>query len=468
MNRSPALLLAAILLAPAARAEGPAEITIEKRPFVIRHPLTASVMPGTHTQLMLDAKAWSEFEITRITPHGGSVKKGEVLVAFDPEAIDQKIHDTQQSIEAKTLEIAQAELDLKHLEETSPHRLAALRRAAAEAKEENTYFTKVRRKSEEENADQNLKSAEILLENQSEELRQLKKMYEADDLTEETEEIILMRQKDRVEAAEFELRMQRLAHVRTREVMLPREAVVLAEAERDKAIALAKAEEETPRAIAGKKLALETLRTALARERETLEDLKADRKQFEITAPSAGWFYHGVIDNSRWSAGDAAKALVVHGRPAVRRPFATFIPADAKLGLVAFVENTAASQLAPDASGVAWLPGREDAEFPVKLVSLSSAPDGEGRHKAEFAAEWPKQPVIAPAAGVNIQLVTHETADAIVLPVKAVEQGKSGWTVAIKLADGKTERRAVKRGRVFNGECEIQSGLEPGQVVIVP
>jgi hypothetical protein len=308
----------------------------------------------------------------------------------------------------------------------------------------------------------------MMLENQSEELRQLKKMYEADDLTEDTEEIILKRQKDRVDAAEFELRMQRLAHVRTREVMLPREAVALAEAERDKALALTKAEEETPRAIAGKKLGLETLRTALARERETLEDLKADRKQFEITAPAAGWFYHGVIDNSRWSAGDAAKTLVVHGRPAPRRPFATFIPTDAKLDLVAFIDHSIASQLAPDATGVGWLSGREDAEFSVKLGSLSSAPDGEGRHKAEFSAEWPKQPLIAPGASINIQLVTHESPDAIVLPLKAVEQGKSGWTVAVKLADGKTERRTVKRGRVFNSECEIQSGLEPGQVVIVP
>jgi multidrug resistance efflux pump len=468
MSRISIFLSAVLLLAPSVHAEESSEITIEKRPFVIRHSITASVMPGTHTPLVLDADAWAEFEITRIAPHGSRVSKGDVLVAFDPEAIDRKIHDTEQSIAAKTLEIAQAELELKNLEETAPHRIAALRRAAAEAKEENAYFTKVRRKAEEEEADQKLKRAESFLENQSEELRQLKKMYDADDLTEETEEIILKRQQDRVEAAEFELRMQRLAHVRSREVLLPRETVTLAEAERDTAIALAKAENESPRAIVGKKLGLENLRTVLARERETLEKLRADRKQFEISAPSDGWFYHGAIENSRWSPGEAAKSLVVHGRPAVRRPFATFIPADAKPGLVAFVDNSIASQLAPDARGLAWITGREDLEFPVKMTSLSSAPDAEGRYKVEFSAEMPKQPVVAPASMVNIHLVTHESPDAIVLPVKALEQGASGWTVAIKLADGKTERRSVKRGRVFNGDCEISSGLEPGQVVVVP
>jgi HlyD family secretion protein len=178
----------------------------------------------------------------------------------------------------------------------------------------------VRRKAEEENADQKLKRAEMFLENQSEELRQLKKMYEADDMTEETEEIILKRQQDRVEAAEFELRMQRLAHARSHGVLLPREAVKLAEAERDTAIAIAKFEHDAPRAIALKKIELQNLKTVLEREKQTLENLKADRKQFEITAPADGWFYHGAIENERWSPGEAAKSLVVQGRPAVRNP----------------------------------------------------------------------------------------------------------------------------------------------------
>jgi HlyD family secretion protein len=55
-----------------------------------------------------------------------------------------------------------------------------------------------------------------------------------------------------------------------------------------------------------------------------------------------------------------------------------------------------------------------------------------------------------------------------VVPTKAVSFDAAGWTVDVKLADGKTERRPVKRGRVSKDETEILSGLEVGQVIVVP
>lgn len=461
------LLPLLFLVVPALMARA-AEITIEKRPFVIRHAVTATALPEEVSLLQVDAAAWTDFEITRIAPHGSRVSKSDVLVAFDPENIDEKIHDVRKTLESRSLEIAQARLELSHLETTTPHRLEALKRAAEEAKEENAYFTQTRRKASEEAADQRLKRAEISLENEREELRQLEKMYAADDLTEETEEIILKRQKDQVVAAEFEWRMQKLSHTRTHEVLLPREAVTLGEGERDTAIALTKFIEDAPRAIIRKKLELETLETTTARDKETLAKLEADRKQFEFTAPSEGWFYHGVIENGRWTTGDVIKPLVTHGKPVPRRPFATFIPTSAKLKLVASLKGDAASQLDKDAFGVAWIAGREDAEFPAKLVLTNPAPGPDGLFTAEFRVQWPEKLKVAPACSVNINVIAYEAPDAIVLPAKALEFGSSGWTVAVKLADGKTERRPVKRGRVFNDECEILSGLEAGQVVVVP
>ncbi len=452
-------------LAPVAHA---AEVTIEKRPFVIRHAVTATALPEEVSLLQLNAAAWTDFEITRIAPHGSRVSEGDVLVAFDPEDIDQKLHDIRKAAETRVLEIKQARLELSHLETTTPHKLEALKRAAEEAKEENTYFTETRRKAEEESADQRLRRAGIYLENEREELRQLEKMYAADDLTEETEEIILKRQKDQVVAAEFELRMQKLSHTRTREVLLPREAVTLADAARDTAIALDKFTEEAPRAISRKKLELETLETTAARDKESLAKLEADRKQFEFTAASDGWFYHGVIENGRWITGDVIKPLVIHGNPAPRRPFATFIPATAKLKLVASLKGDVASQLDKDAAGVAWIAGCEDAEFPVKLIDINPAPGPDGLFTAGFSAQWPEKLKVAPACSVKISVIACQAPDAIILPAKALELGASGWTVAVKLADGKTERRPVKRGRIFNDECEILSGLEPGQVVVVP
>jgi multidrug efflux pump subunit AcrA (membrane-fusion protein) len=42
------------------------------------------------------------------------------------------------------------------------------------------------------------------------------------------------------------------------------------------------------------------------------------------------------------------------------------------------------------------------------------------------------------------------------------------WTVDVKLADGKTEPRVVRRGRSYKDMVEIVSGVEAGQVIVIP
>lgn len=467
MARITPLHLIPALIAAASHA---GEITIERRPFFIERTLIATALPDDRgcVLLKLDPAGWGDFTIAHLVAHGAVVKKGDVLVSFETKDIDKKLVDARQALESGTPSLAQAEQDARLRQETAPHKLEAARRAATVAKEENTYFTQVRRKATEESAAQALKRYEQMLSNQREELKQLTKMYEADDLTEETEEIILIRQQDAVASAEFALRMEILDHKRTLEVTLPREAKTLADNERDTAIALKKAEEEIPRSIELGKLALEALRTNHQRAKEDLTELEADRTLFEIKAPANGVFYHGPFENGRWVPGDLAKSLVPHGKAPLHKAFATFVPGDAKLSLITFVDDTTARTLAPGAIGSATLSGREDLEIPVKLANLATVPGMDGTYRADLSATWPAD--LAPPAGAiaQVRLISYQQPSAIVVPSKAVSFDAAGWTVDVKLADGKTERRPVKRGRVSKEETEILSGLEVGQVIVVP
>jgi multidrug resistance efflux pump len=466
MIRLPALHLVPVLIAAASQA---GEITVEQRPFTIEKSFAATALPDEGAVLLqIEPKAWADYQIVEIAAHGAKVAKGDVLVRFDAESIDKKLADARRALESSTLNLAQAELDFKNLQETTPHRLDAYRRAAATAKEEHTYFTQTRRKATEESAGQELERKKQMLSNQQEELKQLAKMYDADDLTEETEEIILTRQKDDVASAEFALRMEMLEHKRTLEVTLPREAIALANSERDTAIALAKAEVDLPRAIALKKIELETLKTGYQREKEALTELEQDRTLFEIKAPADGYFYHGPIENGRWVTGEGVKALVKHGRPLANRPFATFVPATAKLGLVAFLDEASARSLKAKLEGTAVFAGREDVEIPVTLTTLDATPGPDGTYRANLSATWPEDPAPVTGASAQIRVIAYHQPSAISLPVRALTHDSRGWTVEVKLADGKTERRPVKRGRVSGETTEILSGLEVGQVVIAP
>ena len=445
------------------------EITIEPRPFSVEKSFTTTALPGAECVLLkLDPKVWADFTIIQVISHGSKAAKGDVLVRFNSEDIDKKIEDSRRALEAGTLALAQAEQDSAIQQETAPNKLEAARRAADIAKEENSYFTQVRRKAAEDHAAQSLKRSEQILSNQREELKQLAKMYEADDITENTEEIILVRQQDAVSAAEFAQRMESLDHKRALEVTLPREAKALADNERDTAIALKKAEADIPRSLELKKLELESLKAANQRAKQDLAELEADRTHFEFKAPADGWFYHGPIENGRWTTGKLVEPLVPHGHAPTHVAFATFIPGVAKLALVSFLDEATARSLNPELTGAATLPGREDVEIPVKLLKLATTPGPDGTYRADFSATWPKEPVPAPGATAQVRLISYQQAAAIVVPTKALNFTADGWTVEVKLADGKTERRPVKRGRVSKDDTEILSGLEVGQVVVVP
>lgn len=466
MSRFTPLCLIPALFAAVSHA---VELPIEQRPFVISKSIPAVVIPAAGgVPIRLEPKAWKDFEIKTIADNGAVVAKDDVLLAFETESIDRKLDDLRRDLQSAEMAVAQGELDLRLLGATGPAALEAARRAAEIAKEENAYFTKTRRKATEESAAQELKRREQGLENQREELRQLEKMYAADDVVEETEEIVLTRQKDAVASAEFGLRMGVLSNKRTLEVQLPREAQSLADAERDAGVALEKAADETPRTLATKKLDLAAKKIGMKRVKEELADLEADRKLFEFKAPAPGIFYHGTMEQGRWVIGEMAKALVSHGHPPAFSVIATFVPTDAALGLTAFVDEATARSLQPEQAGIATMTGREEIEIPVKLVKLATIPGADGNRRADFSATWPAEFTPAAGATATIRAVTYEKPAAIVVPSKALDFGSAGWTVEVRVADGKNERRPVKRGRVSGEDTEILSGLEAGQVILVP
>jgi HlyD family secretion protein len=465
MARLTSLPLVAVLLAGFAHA---GELTIQPKAFFTEQAFSASALPSEATLIRLDSKVWPDFEITQLAAHGSMVAAGAALVTFDAAAITKKLADASRACAISELNLAQATLELAILTESTPLKLDSVRRAARNAKDENQYFSATRRNAAEQQAAHALMRAKETLGNQQEELRQLTKMYAADELTEETEEIILVRQRDAVGHAEFALRMEQLDHDRTLKVTLPREAETLAASERDTALALAKAEAELPRQLIVQKLQLEALNTACTRDKETLADLQADRKLFEIKAPAAGWFYHGPIEDGRWTTGELIKSLLVGGKAPVKRAFATFIPTTAKLGLTAFVDAASARALAPGLKGSATLSGREDLELPLQLTQLASTPEPDGRYRANLEVTWPEGLLIAPGTPAEVTLIAYDKAAAIAVPTKALTFTPGGWTVEVKLADGKTEHRLVKRGRAAKDTTEIRSGLEAGQVILTP
>ncbi len=455
-----------ILTAPISLA---GEMTLETKPFTIERSLATTALPASSMPLRIDTETVAGFEIKSILPHGSRVKAGEILLEFDTESIDRKLDDSKRAIDSATLSLGQTEVELKGLKESLPLKMDATKRAARNAAEDLAYFNDTSRKIKEQRAEETLKRYQHALEGEKEELRQLEKMYKADDLTEETEEIILKRQHDSVAAAEFALKAEELDHKRTIGTEIPRESEELNSAAKSSALALAKAESELPRQLNLKEIELASTRIALARQKDDFVKLTADRKLVDpIKAPGDGWFYHGAIEDGRWTTGEGVKTLVPSGLVTAKKTFATFISSSVPMGLVAFTDEGTATSLPADSTGIALAPGREDIIIPSKVGKIATAPGIDGRYRIDIAASWPANASPAPGTTAQVRLISYENPTALAIPAAALRATKDGWSVTLKLADGKTGPHAVKRGRVSGELVEILSGLEAGQVIVTP
>ena len=100
-------------------------------------------------------------------------------------------------------------------------------------------------------------SARNRLEYQAEELKQLEQMYAADDLTEETEEIILKRTRDAVESARYSLEMVLDSQRKGLEFDVPRNQEQLEQAVARSVLALEEARRTAPQSLKRQELQFE-------------------------------------------------------------------------------------------------------------------------------------------------------------------------------------------------------------------
>lgn len=466
-----------LLLFAAGMAAAPAaEVTVEAKPFTIDRSFQATILPAKPALISIDPDTWADFTIEQILPHGSEVKKGDVLVKFDREGYDRKLEDLKRAVESRTLSLATQELSFAKLSEETTLRLDATRRAQRVAAEELDYFVKVNRKAQEEELADDLEGAKHRLEGEQEELKQLKQMYEADDLTEQTEEIILKRQQYSVKSAELSLKMAELKTKRALEVTLPRQLETLTSTAKSSAIELEKADKNLPRGLEIARLEIEAARVAAAREKKDLADFEKDAVFLELKAPADGTFYHGSLDEGRWTLGELAKLLTKGGKVPFIKPFASLVPKDADLGLVAHVDEGVARSLKNLMKGNVIASGREDVALTATIQKVASVPAADGRYRVDLQSESPEDPKakfpadlgVMPGMSFECRFVVHKKDAAVALPAKALRAEDGKWTVQVKMADGKAETRPVQRGRVSGDRVEIVSGLDAGQVVIIP
>ncbi|MFP6875701.1 MAG: hypothetical protein VCA37_02630 [Roseibacillus sp.] len=464
LNRPLLAVLAA--LTPAAFA---GEFTVEKKPFKATVSLDGTFLPDKVHLLKIDPKAWTDFTILELVAQGGTVAKGQPVVTLDTEPIARRLSDDSDATRLRKMALATAERDLANLDQSTPWKLETAELAYKRAKDDHDYFVEISRPLQEESATRSLASAERYLEYATEELKQLLKMYKEDDLTEETEEIILKRQRYAVDAAEFRLKSAQFSTKRNLEVTIPRSAIDKEQALKDAEIAWKTQRESLPRALEQKNLEVKKARVDDQRSDEKSAELKGDRAQMDLASPANGRVYHGEIRNGRWSAVSAAKFMKVGGKVPARTVFATVIPEGAKVQLDAFVDEKTVSRLKAGQKGYVAPVSAPRSRLSVTVAEVASHPAVDGKyHVVLKVGGEPVGTQLVPGMKGKIKLTIGDEGDSLAIPVNALhEEADGSYTVKVKGEDGESSI-AVEVGTESSGKIVVLSGLKAGQVIITP
>ena len=294
-------------------------------------------------------------------------------------------------------------------------------------------------------------------------------MYKADDLTEETEEIILKRAERAVESAQFSLESAKLRTARTLNTILPRRELELVDSTKRESFNLAKTVTTVAAGLKKAEIGLEKQLIEHAQAEENLAELKADREMLsEIRSPIDGYVYFGRVRHGKWSGkGTFEAALQPGGAITAKQVFMTIVSPDVAR-VRASVSEKDLFQVQAGIKGEGKATAFPDAKFNLKVDSVGRIPSAPGQF--DCVIDLTDKPVNSVAAGMGceVSLVTYDQPKAICVPAASVfsDDGKDEQYVYI--IDGDTHaRRTVKTGRGSGDRLEVVEGLKAGDEILV-
>lgn len=451
--------------------EPPATVTLKRKPLKITVELEGVFEADSAHEIVLHPEEWNTLVVETAVSHGATVRKGDVLLKLETPKLDQAIADLRADLNILEVAVQQGEQQSQALEKTVALDLKAGRRAARIAKEDQKFFFDVARPFEEKLAGFQVKVAKQGAEYEQEELRQLEKMYKADDITEETEEIVLRRARDTVERAKFSLDMAQLLSDYTLKFSLPRRDDEVKEAAERITLDAAKREVDLPLAQRRQRLELEKLRMQRAQSEERLRRLQADRTMMTVAAPADGIIYYGKLSRGRTAdATSLADSLRPHGSVAPNQVVMTLVEPRPMAVRVTVPENQL-HDLRPNLSATVIPTGYPDEELSASIDTVGDIPLSPGNFDGRLRVDLTSgTKLLRPGMTCKVKLVPYRKPDAICVPPSALvtdELDEHKQSVQVLEKDGKTTSRSVTVGRKTEKQIEIVKGLAEGEKVVL-
>lgn len=443
--------------------------TVKAGTFRIETELDGVLEAASMMPISLRPEVFKTLEVVKAVGHGTAVKAGEQLVWLETKDLDEEIREAELSVELGELSLKAAREDLTYLDAITPLNMAQAERSLMLAERALKHYQEIDQPLAIRSAKHSLKSSEGQLENAAEELAQLEKMYKADDLTEETEEIILKRARRSVESAELFLDLSKVRTERELNEDIPEQEIRLTETAKREELALAKLKVSTPVQKKQQEISLEKLERTQKKLVEKLEKLKQDRALLTVTAPKAGVVYYGDCQDGKWSNVETIAKQLEPGKALTpNQVFMTIVelrPLQVRLS----IPEKDLTLLAKDTKGTAVATALPDQKLPVTLTSIADIPDGSTKFDALASIELQEGSPLVPGMTCKVKFTSYEKKDALTIPEAALfhedDEAENAY-VYISEKGGKTVKRPVTAGKKHGGKVEITAGLKDGDTIV--
>ncbi len=453
---------------PATQTAKPADtVKVEKGKFSIEVSTKGTLEAEDTEEVSIKLEASSGMIVQNAVPHGSTVKKGDVLVKLDMEKVNKALKEQDIDRELSNLAFMQAEEEYKTSQKLLPLDDLAAKQAHDYSQEDYKRFVEADLPLLKQNTEFVGKNAKNFYDYASEELKQLEKMYRADDIKEETEEIILRRQRDTVANAKNNMVNSEKRTADALKYDIPRRELSMKESNERSMINFEKQKIVTPAQHKQKQLAFEKTKLDRAKAVEKFEQMKSDReKMLNIVAPCDGTVYYGKATKGVWNSSSVESKLQPKGSISSEDVFMTIVKSN-KLSVRGTLEEKD-RPLVKVGDAVKVIPtAAPDQRLGGSLASVANAPLGssfEIHCKLNDAPEG-----LVAGMTCNVKIKGYSKDDALTLPGSAVsfDEDADSYVVYVP-GEGKEKpvKTSIKIGRRSGDKVEVLGGIKESQAVL--
>jgi multidrug resistance efflux pump len=396
--------------------------------------------------------------IEEVIENGKAVKKGDVLVRFETEPIKELIANKELDLQTGKMNLEDARMALTMLGVEMDLALRAAQNNAKWAKKNRDAYVQTEIPLDEDEHKHGRQGTLDRIQDQKEEIEQLGKMYSEDELTEETEEIVLRRAKRRLERTIKGLELGDRRRKYSLDTERPKKLEDLELDVRSKEQALEKVQVTQKNQKALKEVELRKTELGVEKQTGELEKLRRDLEKFVICSPGDGILYHGEAD------AEEQKILKVKD---LCKPYTTLLTI-AKPGEVkarCMITEKDIFRLRPNMPAKIKPVALPGVELSGLLEPLGLLPGKDNQWKAVVELQDTNARLI-PRMKCKTEIPLEVIKNVLIVPRSVVFE-KDGKKICYVKKDDGYEFRQVDVGKTGGKNIEIRKGLKAGEEVFL-